>query len=93
MGRIPMENPQSAELLPKWKEQPGMLGVRVTFLGPAAEWLTDGTADWFWPAAEKAGLPVMFLTPGTAGRIRPRRGAPPAARADRRPHGRASRTW
>jgi predicted TIM-barrel fold metal-dependent hydrolase len=64
MGRIPLKNPQSAALLPKWKEQPGMLGVRVTFLGPAAAWLTDGTADWFWPAVEKAGLPVMFLTPG-----------------------------
>ncbi len=33
MGRIPLENPKSAELLPKWKEQPGMRGVRVTFLG------------------------------------------------------------
>jgi predicted TIM-barrel fold metal-dependent hydrolase len=64
MGRIPLKDPKSAELLPKWKEQPGMLGVRVTFLGPAAAWLTDGTADWFWPAAEKAGLPVMFLTHG-----------------------------
>jgi predicted TIM-barrel fold metal-dependent hydrolase len=62
MGRIPLKDPQSANLLPKWKEQPGMLGVRVTFLGPAAAWLSDGTADWFWPAAEKAGLPVMFLT-------------------------------
>jgi predicted TIM-barrel fold metal-dependent hydrolase len=64
MGRIPLQNPKSAELLPKWREQPGMLGVRLTFLGPAAKWLSDGTADWFWPAAEKAGLPVMFLAPG-----------------------------
>jgi len=64
MGRIPLKNSQSAALLPKWKEQPGMLGVRLTFLGPAQAWLTDGTADWFWPEAEKAGLPVMFLTPG-----------------------------
>jgi predicted TIM-barrel fold metal-dependent hydrolase len=64
MGRIPLKNPQSTALLPKWKEQPGMLGVRVTFLGGDAVWLTDGTADWFWPAAEKAGLPVMFLTTG-----------------------------
>jgi predicted TIM-barrel fold metal-dependent hydrolase len=64
MGRIPLKDPQSAALLPKWKEQPGMLGVRVTFLGGAGGWLTDGTADWFWPAAEKAGLPVMFLTGG-----------------------------
>jgi predicted TIM-barrel fold metal-dependent hydrolase len=43
-----------------------MFGVRVTFIGPAAAWLTDGTADWFWPAAERAGLPVMFLNPGRA---------------------------
>jgi predicted TIM-barrel fold metal-dependent hydrolase len=65
MGRIPLQNPQSAALLPKWKEQPGMLGVRVTFLNLAVSaWLSDGTADWFWPAAEKAGLPVMFLTYG-----------------------------
>lgn len=64
MGRIPLKDPSSAALLPKWKEQPGMVGVRVTFLGPAGAWLTDGTADWFWPAVEKAGLPVMFLSSG-----------------------------
>jgi predicted TIM-barrel fold metal-dependent hydrolase len=64
MGRIPLKNPASAALLPKWKEQPGMLGVRLTFLGPAAAWIRDGMADWFWPEAEKAGLPVMFLAPG-----------------------------
>ena len=29
MGRIPLKNPQAAALLPKWKEQPGMLGVRA----------------------------------------------------------------
>ena len=61
MGRIPLQDPQSAALLPTWKQQPGMLGVRVT---PSAKWLSDGTADWFWPAAEKAGLPVMCLTAG-----------------------------
>jgi predicted TIM-barrel fold metal-dependent hydrolase len=50
MGRIPLADPKSAALLPKWKEQPGMLG--------------NGAADWFWPAAEKSGIPVMFLAPG-----------------------------
>src|SRR6266851_7255732 len=64
MGRIPLDKPESAAWLPKWKEQPGMLGIRVTFLGPQAAWLTDGTADWFWPAAENAGLPVMWLAAG-----------------------------
>jgi predicted TIM-barrel fold metal-dependent hydrolase len=64
MGRIPLKNPQSAELLPKWREQPGMLGVRLLFNGASLTWATDGTADWFWPAAEKAQIPVMFFAPG-----------------------------
>ena len=65
MGRIPLQDPKSAELLPKWKEQQGMVGVRLTFnTAQNIPWLTDGTADWFWPAAEKAGLPVMCFAPG-----------------------------
>src|SRR5690242_3403473 len=64
MGRISLEKPESAALLPKWREQPGMLGIRLTFLGKQAPWLTDGTADWFWAAAEKVGLPVMVFAPG-----------------------------
>jgi len=71
MGRIPLADPKSAALLPRWKEQPGVLGIRVTFLGPNAAWLTDGTADWFWPAAEKAGIPVMFLTNGQLAKFDP----------------------
>lgn len=71
MGRIPLEKPESAARLPKWKEQPGMLGIRLTFLGPAAAWLTDGTANWIWPAAEKAGLPIMFLAPGRSAAFAP----------------------
>ena len=69
MGRIPLQNPELAKLLPKWKEQPGMVGVRVLFVGPRAPWLTDGSADWFWPAAEKAQLPVMFYAPGQVSRF------------------------
>src|SRR3954462_10996626 len=64
MGRISLQKPESAELWPNWRVAPGRLALRLTFLGPASKWLEDGTADWFWPAAEKAGLPVMFLAPG-----------------------------
>src|SRR5215468_12441764 len=63
MGRIPLTDPTAAALLPTWRQQRGMLGVRLTLTGPQGAWLTDGTADWFWPAAEKAGLPVYFLAP------------------------------
>src|SRR4051812_20438278 len=53
MGRIPIRNPASAALLPKWREQPGMRGIRATFNGAAAAWMKDGSTDWFWPEAEK----------------------------------------
>src|SRR5262249_10359846 len=64
MGRIPLDQPQAAALLPKWRDQSGMLGIRAAFNGALASWLTDGTADWFWPAAESAGVPVMVFTNG-----------------------------
>ena len=72
MGRIPLQDPKSAALLPGWKDQPGMLGVRVTFNTPETlAWLSDGTADWFWSAAEKNRLPVMFLAFGNVHRFGP----------------------
>jgi predicted TIM-barrel fold metal-dependent hydrolase len=70
MGRITLEKPeQSSKLLPTWRDQPGMLGVRLTFQREHSVLLTSGAADWFWPAAEKAGLPVMFLSPGNLPRF------------------------
>lgn len=61
MGRIPLADPQTAKLLPDWKKQPGMVGIRLTFHPPQWQWLSDGTTDWFWPLAEKFSLPVMFF--------------------------------
>lgn len=66
MGRILLSDPRSPALLATWRDQPGMLGVRHTFNGAQTSWLTDGTADWFWPAAAKAGIPVMTPTAGRA---------------------------
>jgi predicted TIM-barrel fold metal-dependent hydrolase len=62
MGRIPM-NPDSAKLLPNWMQQSGMLGVRLTFMRDQASLLTSGSADWFWPLAEKHAIPLMFFAP------------------------------
>jgi predicted TIM-barrel fold metal-dependent hydrolase len=67
MGRIPLNDPKGATLLPNWKAQPGMVGVRHNLNSPTAlGWLKDGSGDWFWPAAEKAGLPVMVFAAGQA---------------------------
>jgi predicted TIM-barrel fold metal-dependent hydrolase len=71
MGRITLQNPDSAKLLPTWKQQPGMLGLRATFMRDQAALLTSGAADWLWPAAETAGLPIMFLAPGNIPRFAP----------------------
>ena len=48
-----------------WRKQPGMLGMRFTFHNEHyRHFLTDGTGDWLWPAAERAGVPLMVLMPG-----------------------------
>ncbi len=62
MGSLPLDDPNSAARFAAWRDQPGMLGLRYTFLhDPARRWLADGTIDWLWAAAEKAGIPVAML--------------------------------
>jgi predicted TIM-barrel fold metal-dependent hydrolase len=64
MGHIAIDDPAEAGRLPGWRAQPAVLGIRLNIAGPQTKFLTDGTADWLWPAAEKAGVPIMFLTTG-----------------------------
>jgi predicted TIM-barrel fold metal-dependent hydrolase len=62
LGNFPLDKPESRGLVDTWKQRPGMLGLRFTFLQPHMKtWPTDGTIDWLWPAAERAGLPVALL--------------------------------
>src|SRR3979409_36449 len=71
-GPIPLQDPKAADLLPKWKEQQGMAGIRVSFNNAQTiPWLTDGTANWVWPAAERARLPVMCFAPGRVSLLGP----------------------
>jgi predicted TIM-barrel fold metal-dependent hydrolase len=61
LGHFPVDRPESRELVAGWKQRPGMLGLRFAFSGPGqAAWLTDGTIDWLWPAADSAGLPIAL---------------------------------
>jgi len=62
LGNFPLDRAESRALIDTWKQRPGMLGLRFTFLQPHQKtWPTDGTMDWLWPAAERAGLPVALL--------------------------------
>jgi predicted TIM-barrel fold metal-dependent hydrolase len=67
LGFFDVSRSENRSLIARWKEQPGMLGLRFAFLKPGEEnWLVDGTVDWLWPEAEKAGLPVGLLVPNRA---------------------------
>jgi L-fuconolactonase len=62
MGRLDPEAPGAREAIARWKEQPGMLGLRFTFHTPVLlEPLLDGKFDWVWGEAERHGVPVMLL--------------------------------
>jgi predicted TIM-barrel fold metal-dependent hydrolase len=62
LGNFPLDRPESRTLIDGWKSRPGMLGLRFALLQPHQQtWLTDGTMDWLWPAAERAGLPVALI--------------------------------
>jgi predicted TIM-barrel fold metal-dependent hydrolase len=62
LGSTPLDRPESRGLIAGWRNQPGMLGLRYTFLhDPARQWIADGTLDWLWAAAEKAGVPIAML--------------------------------
>ena len=63
MGRFAFEDPTSKALLPTWKQQNGMLGIRVAFNHEKTQWIADGTADWLWQAAEDADVPIMIFAP------------------------------
>ena len=62
LGNFPPDKPESRALVDTWKQRPGMLGCRLTFPPPdQSTWSTDGTIDWLWPAAERAGLPIALI--------------------------------
>jgi len=64
MGKVPLNDSASEAKMATWLQQPGMLGFRISFRHAGTHsWLDDGTADWFWAAAEKYDIPVMVFAP------------------------------
>ena len=62
MGSLPLDDPASKDKVAGWRGQPGMLGLRYTFLHePARQWVADGTLDWLWAAAEEHNVPISAL--------------------------------
>lgn len=64
MGRVDVTDRANVERVARWRDEPGMLGIRLTFVRPDHQrWVRDGTADWLWRAAERAGVPLMVFAP------------------------------
>jgi predicted TIM-barrel fold metal-dependent hydrolase len=62
MGSVPLDRPESRARIAGWRQQPGMLGLRYTFLGDLARRrLNEGALEWLWAEAEKAGVPIAML--------------------------------
>ena len=62
MGSFPFDQLENRSRVASWKSQPGMLGLRYSFLhDPLRVWIEDGTLDWFWAAAEQADVPIAML--------------------------------
>jgi len=69
MGRFDPTAADAHDRLVTWLNQPQMLGIRMTLFRGFAAWLEDGTLDWFWDGCERLGIPVMALTPASAGKL------------------------
>jgi predicted TIM-barrel fold metal-dependent hydrolase len=62
MGSLPLNEAQSRPLIASWRHEPGMLGLRYTFLSdPEQALLHDGSLDWLFAAAEDADVPIAAL--------------------------------
>lgn len=64
MGLFDIAQKPDTQLIDNWKTS-GMLGIRLFLASPAGRaWMTDGSADWFWPALERNNIPVMIFASG-----------------------------
>ena len=62
MGQFDPKVPANKALIPTWRQQPGMMGLRWALLHPPEQKLLhEGALDWIWPEAEKAGLSIAMM--------------------------------
>ena len=57
LGNFPLDKPESRALVDTWKQRPGMLGCRFTFIGPR-EHVADGRHRRLAVAGSRAGRPA-----------------------------------
>ena len=65
LGNFPLDRPESRGARRRLEAAARHARAPLRFLNQPHQqtWLTDGTADWLWPAAERAGIPVALSGP------------------------------
>jgi L-fuconolactonase len=62
MGRIDPDSSRLPDALPRWKDEPGMLGIRLALHTPALRQpFLEGHYDWMWEETQSHCIPVMVL--------------------------------
>jgi predicted TIM-barrel fold metal-dependent hydrolase len=62
LGNFPLDDPRSRLMVKEWMTLPGMLGLRFALVPDEQQrWVRDGSIDWMWAAAERAGIPVATM--------------------------------
>jgi predicted TIM-barrel fold metal-dependent hydrolase len=69
-GRVPLQTRLEPEELRAVCERFNLKGLRFTFArGASLNWMTDGTADWLWSAAQEINMPVFIYAPSLTEQI------------------------
>jgi predicted TIM-barrel fold metal-dependent hydrolase len=64
MGWFDLAEHGDGRMLSRWKDQPGMLGLRFVVAMPEhVDWFRKGRLDWIWEAAQEYGIPVGLTVP------------------------------
>ncbi|WP_405970526.1 amidohydrolase [Streptomyces sp. NBC_00988] len=64
MGRFDLWHPDRSRLS-SWREQPGMLGIRLSYASDRGDgWFDADESAWFWAGAERHGIPLMLFLKG-----------------------------
>jgi L-fuconolactonase len=69
-GRVSLQTPLEPEQLREVCVRYNLKGLRFTFArGASLNWMTDGTADWLWSAAQQIDMPVFIYAPSLTAQI------------------------
>ena len=94
LANFPLDKPDSKTGIDRIKGQPGVRGMRFALNQPHQKtWLTDGSLDWLWPAAERAGMPVALIGENLLQAVPKIASANPGLKLIIDHYGRPDKTW